>query len=134
MKSILEVFFFFFFIFLNFKFLDLFASVCGGNDDRRATSNPPGPEVLDTCRRYDITTNKWIVMDERMISPRRAAASTINADGDLWILGGSDKFDGGGLGTSEILKNIDGTWKWTEGPSLPKEVQQSGLLNHCVVK
>ena len=134
MKSILEVFFFFFFIFLNFKFLDLFASVCGGNDDRRATSNPPGPVVHDTCRRYDITTNKWIVMDERMISPRRAAASTINADGDLWILGGSDKFDGGGLGTSEILKNIDGTWKWTEGPSLPKEVQQSGLLNHCVVK
>ena len=115
---------------------DLFASVCGGNDDRNALSAIPGAVVLDTCRRYDARTNKWIEMEERMISPRRAAASTINADGDLWILGGSDKFDGGTLGTSEVLRNIDGDgiWKWTEGPALPKEVQKSGLNNHCVVK
>ena len=74
-------------------------------------------------------------MDSRMISPRRAAASTVDKDGNLWILGGSDKFSGGGLGTSEVLRiNDDGVWEWEEGPALPKEVQKSGLIQHCVVK
>ena len=104
--------------------------VCGGISDIENAQF-----VQDICRRYDAKNNKWIEMDSRMISPRRAAASTVDKDGNLWIIGGSDKFDGGGLGTSEVLrKNEDGLWEWEEGPALPKEVQKSGLIHHCVVK
>ena len=101
--------------------------VCGGESDIEFAQN-----VQNICRRYDVISNKWIEMEHRMISPRRAAASTVNQDGDLWIIGGDD--GNGPVGTSEILKNIDGEWKWQDGPALPKEVQGSGLSNHCVVK
>ena len=59
--------------------------------------------------------------------PRAFAAGVTLLDGRLWILGG--------LGINSILRNteileekLDGTWKVTQGPNLPKP-----LFGQCVV-
>lgn len=65
-----------------------------------------------------------------MAHKRNHASSVLDADGNLWVLGGVDGSDN--ADSTEIFDF--GNDRWRKGRPLPAELRDSGLNSHCAVR
>ncbi len=112
--------------------------ICGGKS---------GAGNLNTCQTYNPHTNKWSVVLKQMQQwrltlvlrnrdvpsmrfKRHQAASVLDKDGNMWMLGGIDGSDS--ADATEIFDFAENRWR--EGHPLPRELRDSGLSSHCAVR
>ena len=68
-----------------------------------------------------------------MKKTRNRAASTIDQDGNMWVIGGENHNDAGLRSTEVYDYQPKGTGKWRKGPKIPRDLP-GGLDSHCIVR
>jgi len=78
----------------------------------------------------DIVNNYRVDDIPPMTLKRHYAASVLDENGDMWVLGG---FDGPqSAGTTEIFQFS--SRRWRRGRPLPSELRDSGISSQCAVR
>ncbi len=70
----------------------------------------------------------------KMTQKRYRAATVLNEDGDMWVLGGT--YDSTASEATEVFRYQARTnsGSWTRGRPLPDDLRDSGIESHCVVQ
>ena len=73
-----------------------------------------------------------------MTEPRQNSASTLDENGNMWVIGGlasNDKNQTDNSISTEVYEyRIEGTGVWKKGYELPSILRDTGIQSHCVVK
>ena len=101
-----------------------FSLVCGGKNDI------PGYGTINTCLEYQFGENRWKEIAP-MQQPRFRASSTLNNNGDLWVLGGTHDVSSNPLTTEVYLSNQK---RWNIGNPLPPALRDTGIDSQCTVR
>ena len=98
--------------------------VCGGKND------VPGYGDIKACLEYQFGENRWKEIAP-MQQPRFRAASTLDNNGFLWVLGGTHDVSSNPLTTEVYLSNQK---RWTIGNPLPPALRDTGIESQCTVR
>ena len=103
----------------------IFSLVCGGKNDI-----PGDSQVIKKCLEYQIGQNQWKEIAS-MKQPRFRAASTLDKDGFLWVLGGTHDNSSNLLTTEVYFPNQK---LWRNGYAMPPALRDTGIVSQCTVR
>ncbi len=95
--------------------------LCGGKS---------GATNIKKCQTYEPLSNTWLKNTTSMHHKRHRAASVLDEDGNMWVLGGIDGSDS--ADSTEVFDFA--SRRWTRGYPMPSELRDSGLSSHCAVR
>ena len=84
---------------------------------------------MNTCFKYEFQENDWTVISNMMV-PRLFAKSSLDEDGNLWVMGGTHESTAS-LTTEVYIYEEN---RWTRGYELPASLRDTGIESHCTVR